>query len=85
MHLLGEGGEEAAISPATPLVGAFHVFRNRPSFRAVRFAAFASLVSVSFSRRPAVCFIRAALPSRGEGGGRLASVCLGFTYLYYKT
>ena len=85
MHLLGEGGEEAAISPATPLVGAFHVFRNRPSFRAARFAACASLVSVSSLRRPAACSFRAALPFRGEGGRRLASVCLGFTYLYYRT
>lgn len=30
MHLLWEGGEEAAISPATPLVGAFHVSEIDP-------------------------------------------------------
>ena len=81
MHLLGEGGEEAAISPATPLVGAFHVFRNRPSFRAARFAAFASWCSVyHFGVLRCALSVRRFLPVARAAGGWLRSALVSLIY-----
>jgi len=64
MHLLREGGEEAAISPETPLVGAFHVSGIDLRLRAVPCAAPVPLVSVRrFGFRGPLRF------PCGEGGG----------------
>ena len=49
MPILWEGGEEGAISPETPLVGAFHVFQFQLRSRA---ASMVALVSFFPVRRP---------------------------------
>ena len=51
MPILWEGGEEGAISPETPLVGAFHVFQFQLRSRAVPVVALVSSVPV---RRPSL-------------------------------
>ena len=55
MPILWEGGEEGAVSPETPLVGAFHVFQIQLRSRAVPMVASASsspVVRLRPVRRP---------------------------------